>query len=94
MTWGGDDSVRKEQFFRYFRQRLANLKQLALPPPPSQNPDPIPSFEPEQNILAGTEIDALAKYWAIYERRPAAPSAHHMAEFLLMHADARIWNKV
>jgi hypothetical protein len=86
-------SVPKEHFSRYFRQRLENLKQLATLRP-QQKASLAASFEPEQNILASAEIDALAKYWAIYKgRRSNELGRDRMAEFLATHGDARIWSK-
>ncbi|MCL5045022.1 MAG: hypothetical protein M1336_07025 [Deltaproteobacteria bacterium] len=85
-------SVPKDQFFLYFRQRLENLKQLGGVQP-AQRLNPAASFEPEQNILAGAEIDALAGYWAAHEKRCFKSSACRMAEFLATHARPEIWNR-
>lgn len=83
--------IPKEQFFRYFRQRLENVRQLSALQP-NKKVSSAASFEPEQNILAGAEIDALAKYWALNEGRPSESSAIRMAEFLAT-LDGKIWNK-
>ena len=85
-------SVPKKWFFVYFRQRLENVKWLSAVQPDHKG-SPAASFEPEQNILAGAEIDALARYWSIYENRTFQRAADRMAEFLATHGNARIWNK-
>lgn len=78
-------SVPKAQFFGYFRRRIQNLKRIR-----DQFGHP---FEPEENILAAAELDALAKYWAKHQNRPQSPAANRLTEFLAAHADAAIWTK-
>ena len=49
----------KQEFFGFFRQRLANLKQIeALEPAVKMGT--AASFNPELNILLSAELDALA----------------------------------
>lgn len=78
-------NVPKAQFFGYFRRRLKNLKLIK-----DQFGEAV---EPEGNILAGAELDALAKYWAKHSKRPEKPAGRRMAEFLAAHANTVIWTK-
>jgi hypothetical protein len=76
----------KQEFFGFFRQRLANLKQIeALEP--AVKTGSAASFSPELNILLSAELDALAKYWAInqnsiYSQEPDK----RLGEFLSRHS--------
>jgi hypothetical protein len=78
-------NVPKAQFFGYFRRRLKNLKLIK-----DTFGEPV---EPEGNILAGAELDALAKYWAKHSNRPEKPAGRRLAIFLATHANAAIWTK-
>jgi len=84
-------TVRTIDFIRFFRQRLANLKQLEVATP-STCLYPHASFNPELNILLGAELDALSRHWAIAEGR--APMSHQatVGAFLDAHGGPA-WKK-
>ena len=77
--------VSTREFFTFFGQRLANLRELD-----TRNPavkiHPAASFNPELNILVSAQIDALAKYWALNSGRHFANSESRFGEFLAAHA--------
>jgi hypothetical protein len=82
--------IPKADFFDFFRQRLANLKQLQVSSP-SVSIRPFASFNPEINILLATELDALAKYWGLSQKLHF-PLEKKYGEFLAKHGGP-IWNK-
>src|SRR5260370_27790505 len=51
-------------FFRWFRCRLANVTAIATLAPASSEPFAFTDFLPDQHVLIGSGIDALAKTWA------------------------------
>src|SRR5437899_1209640 len=51
-------------FFRWFRCRLANVTAISTLAPPSSEPFAFTDFLPDQHVLIGSGIDALAKTWA------------------------------
>lgn len=76
----------KQEFFDFFRQRLANLQQIeALEPAVKMGS--AASFNPELNILLSAELDALAKYWAINQKGVYAQEPDkRLGEFLSRHS--------
>jgi hypothetical protein len=70
---------------------LANLKQIeALEPAVKMRF--AASFNPELNILLSAELDALAKYWGIGQKRSYPDSEQRLGEFLAHHAGPA-WSK-
>src|SRR6266851_9623820 len=83
--------IPKANFFDFFRQRLANLKQLQASSP-SVSIHPFSSFNPEINILLATELDALAKYWCLSQKLRFRYQQNKFGEFLASHGGP-IWKK-
>ncbi len=81
----------KEEFFAFFRQRLANLKQIE-DLAPAQKVRTAGSFNPEINVLLGVALDALAKYWAISRNLAFPTLAECFGQFLATHA-GHAWGK-
>lgn len=85
--------ITKDQFFSFFQQRLANIKQLEQLPLAFCARE-FASFNPELNILLSVELDALAKYWDLNTNKPRITnSGTRLGEFLARHGDSAIWTK-
>lgn len=85
--------VRPERFFAYFRQRLANVQEVAGMSARPVSPAVPPSFMPEHLVLLASLLDSLAMYWGLLYLAGDPPHGVRMHEFLLKHADARIFAK-
>jgi len=85
--------ISKEDFFSFYCQRLANLKQIE-----GLHPEimihPYASFNPEFNILLAALLDSLAKYWDLTVLG-GLDKQHGMrfGTFLVTHADPNIWGR-
>lgn len=77
----------KQDFFDFFRQRLANLRQIE-DLKPSVNIRTESTFNPELNVLLSVFLDALAKYWAIYRNDSYPHAETRLGEFLAHHGGA------
>lgn len=86
-----------EYFFKYFRQRILNIRALGSVEAP-RVPGYAGSMLGEQLILASSGIDTLACHWARVWRvsSPQGAPRHvdRMRLFLAQHGDTTIWNRV
>jgi hypothetical protein len=87
---------RIHHFFHWYRQRYANVVALTALCPPEVDGRKT-SFVPEQYLMIGAHIDALAKHWAA-AFKPSVKAYRHadrMQDFLQEHANSTgIFNKV
>lgn len=73
-----------DRFFRWFRHRHENIKALNVASPPKVDDKPT-SFVPEQYVLIGSVLDAMANHWdASFRPNPpkAPPHADRLQDFL------------
>jgi hypothetical protein len=79
-------------FFRFYRQRLANLVTIGelLAPVTPEFPG---SFVPDQFILAVAALDSLAGHWARVYGIEKATGGEKMGRFLVEHADANVFGR-
>lgn len=84
---------RIDRFFRWFSGRLANAESLSgLHAADSASPQ---SYEPEQHVLIGAGLDALAKYWASAFSPGLTKASPRMQAFLVENANSTgIWGRV
>ena len=86
-----------EYFFRYFRQRVMNIRALGSVEAPRVQ-GYAGSMLGEQLILATSGIDTLASHWArvwsITGPKGALSHAERMNRFLANHGDTAIWSRV
>jgi hypothetical protein len=85
-------------FFRYYRQRLANLEALRSLPAPSSTPGFPGSFLPEQFLLVTAGLESLATHWgALYQiaipKSRFSKSAERLGRFLVEHGDVAIFSR-
>lgn len=78
--------------FGWYRRRLANARALANVPAPEAKDARAASYVPEQHVLIGCALDAIAIDWAhVYRQdltQDGASSANRFSEFLYAHANA------
>jgi len=85
-------------FFRWYRRRHANVSALSVVQPEGQDRRP-GIFLPEQHVLIGSALDAMATDWARVFRpelnTDGAPAGNRMSEFLRANANKTgIFDKV
>jgi hypothetical protein len=78
-------------FFRWFRCRLANASAISTLSSPSSEPFASTDFLPDQHVLIGSGIDALANAWADAFRpdlaKPGVAGARRWSTFLEENAN-------
>jgi hypothetical protein len=86
---------RRKRFFRWFRHRHANAAALGSVPPPTVGSSPT-SFVPEQYLMIGAQLDALANHWnAAANQRKIQSHQERFQAFVEQHANSTgIFNKV
>ena len=79
-------------FFRFYRQRLSNLRQLdtVTAVPVSGFPG---SFLPDRFILAVAGLESLAGHWSRFYKGKKCSGGERLALFLLEHGDAEIFGR-
>jgi hypothetical protein len=80
-------------FFSWFRQRRANAEALPNHPPP-QIPNGRPSFVPDQHVLIGAGLDALATAWGETFAPDARRGGERWQRFLLETTGPSLFGRI
>jgi len=92
MDMANETQVGIQAFFGWFRRRHANASALTTVPPPEHPTARAGSFVPEQHVLIGAGIEALANSWARLFRPNlllrGRPAGARWSEFLVDNANS------
>lgn len=79
-----EEFVDKAGFFRFFRNRLRNIRLLG---------EFDERFDVEQHVSLAAALDSLAAYWERIEAKKAKNGRKRMQRFLATHAQNNIWSR-
>jgi len=83
----------REMFFRYLRQRAANIRAIGeMPAVPMEGYRA--SMAPEQLLVATAALEALSGHWARIWRVKRATTVVRLSTFLDAHAGQDVWGRV